>query len=133
MLVLMLMLVGRVNRRRLFRSRERPPCELIWVRRIGKIRSVRRLVVMLGVRRVCLCIRLIRLRLGLGLGLGLSLSCRILRLNVWSIQISIIRSAPRGIELYALKLVVESLHGRLLWNRRHEGVFRQPPQRAVLE
>lgn len=84
---------------------------------------------MLGVRRVCLCIRLIRLRLGLrlglglGLGLGLSLSRRILKLNVWPIQISIIRSAPRGIELYALKLVVESLHGRLLRDRRHEGVF----------
>lgn len=121
MLVLMLMLVGRIDRGSLFRSRERPPCELIWVRRISKIRSVRRLVVMLGVRRVCLCIRLIRLRLGLGL--GLSLSRRILRLNVWPIQISIIRSAPRGIELYTLKLVVDSLHGRLLRDRRHEGGF----------
>lgn len=61
MLVLMMMLVGRVDRRRLFRPRERPPCEMIWVRRISKVGSVRSLMVMLGVRRVCLCIRLVGL------------------------------------------------------------------------
>lgn len=83
---------------------------------------------MLGVRRVCLCVRLVRLCLGLRPGQGLSLSGMTLELNVWPIWMCTTRSVPRAIELYALKLVAESLHGRLLRNRRHEGFQREPPQ-----